>query len=175
MVVLWLRVPLVAVTVTLAAPVVAVLDAVKVKVLVPVVEAGLKLAVTPAGRPLTLNATLPLNPPLGVTVTVLVPVPPWATVTAVAVREKSGGCTAFTVRLIVVVLVSAPLEPVTVTVAAPIAAVLDAVKVRVLVPPVEAGLKFAVTPAGSPLTLSTTEPLNPPVGVTVIVVPALAP
>ena len=57
-------------------PVVAVAEAVKVRVLVPVVEAGLKLAVTPDGSPPALRATLPVKPPTGVTVMVLVPVPP---------------------------------------------------------------------------------------------------
>jgi len=33
-------------------------------------EAGLKLAPAPAGNPLTPKLTVPLNPPLGVTVTV---------------------------------------------------------------------------------------------------------
>src|SRR5215831_3619125 len=82
--------PLVPVIVTFAVPVVAVPDAVKVNVLVPVVEAGLKLAATPAGNDPTLSATLPLNPPEGVTVTVLVPVAPCATVAFVADKEKSG-------------------------------------------------------------------------------------
>jgi len=76
MVALWVRVPLAPVITTLTVPVVAEVDAAKVKVLVPVVEAGLKLAVTPAGSVPTLSATLPVNPPVGVTVTVLVPVPP---------------------------------------------------------------------------------------------------
>jgi len=66
-------VPLVPVTVTLAGPVIAVLDAAKVTVLVPVVDAGLKAAVTPVGKPLALNATLPLKPPAGVTVKPSVP------------------------------------------------------------------------------------------------------
>src|SRR5262249_56819614 len=83
-------VPLVPVTVTLAAPVAAVLDAVNVSVLPAVVEGGLKLAVTPAGRPLTLSATLPVNPPRGVTVMALLAVPPCVTVALVADREKSG-------------------------------------------------------------------------------------
>ena len=52
------------------------LDAVNVSELVPVVEAGLNAAVTPAGSPLALKATLPLNPPVGVTVMVLVAVAP---------------------------------------------------------------------------------------------------
>jgi CDP-diglyceride synthetase len=81
----------------------------------------------------------------------------------------------FTVSAIVVVCVSAPLTPVIVTVAAPRVAVLDAVKVSVLVPVVDAGLKAAVTPAGNPLALSATLPVNPPEGVMVIVLLAVAP
>jgi len=80
-----------------------VLEAVKVSVLVPVVEVGLKLAVTPEGKPLALRATLPVNPPEGVTVTVLLPVAPWATLALVAAREKSGVCTTVTFKLMVVV------------------------------------------------------------------------
>jgi len=91
------------VIVTFAVPAVAVLDAVKVKVLVPVVDAGLKGADTPADKAPTLSATLPLNPPEGVTVTVLAPVPPWATLAFVADKEKSGGRTTVTVKDIVVV------------------------------------------------------------------------
>jgi hypothetical protein len=64
------------VTVTVAAPVVAVLLAVSVKVLVPVVLAGLKLAVTPLGRPEAERLTELLKPFTGVTVIVLVPLPP---------------------------------------------------------------------------------------------------
>ena len=42
----------------------------------PVTEVGLKLAVAPAGKPLTLNATEPVNPPDAVTVAVYeVPAP----------------------------------------------------------------------------------------------------
>jgi len=36
----------------------------------PATEGGLKLALAPAGKPLALKATVPLNPPVGVTVTV---------------------------------------------------------------------------------------------------------
>ena len=59
MVAVWLSVPLVPVTVMVADPSVAVLEAVNVKVLVEVVDAGLKLAVTPAGSPLAARATVP--------------------------------------------------------------------------------------------------------------------
>ena len=86
-----MRVPLVPVTVTFAVPVVAVLAAVNVNVLVPVVDDGLKLAVTPEGKPLALRVTLPVNPPIAVTVMELVAVPPWATETleGLADNEKS--------------------------------------------------------------------------------------
>ena len=73
-------------------PVVAVLLAVKVRTLVDVVGFVPKLAVTPAGKPEADNVTLPVNPPVGFTVMVLVPLPPWVTVTLVgeAESEKSG-------------------------------------------------------------------------------------
>src|ERR671927_460028 len=52
------RLPLVPVTVRVAAPSVAVLDAVKVRVeVLPVVGVGLKLAVTPVGKPVAVKAT----------------------------------------------------------------------------------------------------------------------
>jgi len=46
----------------------AVLAAVRVSVVPVALEVGLKLATTPLGRPLALNVTLPVKPPLGVTV-----------------------------------------------------------------------------------------------------------
>jgi hypothetical protein len=72
--------------VTFAGPVVAVVAAVNVTAL------PAKLAVTPVGRPVAANVTVPLNPLMGVTVRVLVAVPPCATDTlkGVADREKSG-------------------------------------------------------------------------------------
>jgi hypothetical protein len=42
---------------------------------------GLKLTVTPVGCPVAVKATEELNPPLGVTVIVLLPLPPCATET----------------------------------------------------------------------------------------------
>jgi hypothetical protein len=63
-------VPDVPVMVTLAVPIVAVLDAANVTVLLfPVVEVGLKAAVTPLGNPLALNATAPVKPPVRVIAT----------------------------------------------------------------------------------------------------------
>jgi hypothetical protein len=65
------------VTVTFAVPVVAAEDADRVNtVLVPVVLVGLKLAVTPDGSVLVVNATEPAKPPVRVMVTVLVPLAP---------------------------------------------------------------------------------------------------
>ena len=62
--------------VTVAAPVVAALLAVRVKVLVPVVLLGLNNAVTPAGKPDTDRLTLPLKPFSALTVMLLVPLAP---------------------------------------------------------------------------------------------------
>lgn len=61
------REPEVPVTVSAEVPRVAVLLAVSVSVVFPVVGLGEKDAVTPAGKPLTARLTLPLNPYCGVT------------------------------------------------------------------------------------------------------------
>jgi hypothetical protein len=169
--------PPVPLTVTVVVPVTAVAEAVKVRVLVPAVEAGLNTAVTPVGKPLALKVTLLANPPLGVTVTVLVPVAPCFTVAFVADRAKFGVATGVTFKLMTAVCVRprAVLVPVMVTLTVPVAAVPEAVNVSVLVAVVEAGLKAAVTPVGKTPTLSPTLPLNPPVGVTVIVLAPVPP
>ncbi len=57
-----------------------------------------------------------------------------------------------------------PLTPVTVTVNTPLGAVADAVNVNVLAPVVDCGLKFVVTPVGTPLALSETLPVKFPDG-----------
>ena len=84
--------PLVPVMVTVAVPTVAVLDAVNVRVLPadPVTEVGLKLAVTPDGSPLALNATVPLKPLIELTVTLVEALVPCSTVTPDAEMEKPG-------------------------------------------------------------------------------------
>jgi hypothetical protein len=85
--------PPVPVTTTVVVPVAAVLEAVSVSVLLPLVrEAGLKFAVTPLGKGLAVRATLLENPPVGVTVTELVPFPPWviARLDGLAERVKLG-------------------------------------------------------------------------------------
>jgi hypothetical protein len=82
---------------------------------------------------------------------------------------------ACTVREIVAVFVKLPDVPVMVTVTVPVVAVPLAVSVKVLVLVVLPGLKEAVTPLGKPEADKLTLPLNPFCGVTVIVLPPLAP
>jgi hypothetical protein len=154
-------------------PRVAVLDAVKVSTLVlAVVGLGLKLAVTPLGRPLAESVTPEANPLAGVTVMVsLVLVAPCAmdNVPVVGESEKVGA--AVTVTAMVVVSLSEPEVPVMVTVTGPpTVAVLEAVKVNTLESVVVGlGLKLAVTPLGSPVAERVTPELKPLAGVTVMV------
>src|SRR2546428_11715174 len=69
--------PPVAVMVMVAGPEAAPLEAVKVTIeLVPVVEGGLKLAVTPLGSPVALKATLLVKPPTRAMVIVLAALAP---------------------------------------------------------------------------------------------------
>lgn len=84
--------PDVPVIVTVAVPVVAVELAVSVKTLLDVVGLVPKLAVTPDGKPEADRVTLPVNPPEGVTVIVLLPLLPCVTVRLVgdAESEKFG-------------------------------------------------------------------------------------
>lgn len=79
-------------TVTVLVPVAAEAEALKVSVLVPVVEAGLKLAVTPEGKVLVASVTVPLNPFTGDTIMVLAPVPPCATVTLAGLADREKSC-----------------------------------------------------------------------------------
>jgi hypothetical protein len=171
------RPPPVPVMVMVAAPTEAALEAVKVKApLVPVVEVGLKLAVTPLGNPLAPKATLSVNPPTRVTEIVLAALAPRFTVRleGVAETEKSGAW--LTVIINCAARVNPPPVPVTVTVIIPIVAALDAVRVsELLVPVVVAGLNVAVTPLGSPLALKATLEEKPPLRVIVIALVPLAP
>jgi len=77
------------VTVTLVIPVAAVADAVRVSVLlVPVVEAGLNVAVTPLGNTPALKATAEEKPPLRVIVIALAPLAPRLIVRLVGFAES---------------------------------------------------------------------------------------
>ncbi len=105
-----LRLPDVPVTVTVDTPAAAELLALRVRVF------PLKDAVTPAGRPEAAKETVPVKPPAGVTVIVLVPVAPCTTVTlaGAAARVKDG--VPLTVSLTVAALLRLPDVPVMVTV-----------------------------------------------------------
>ena len=126
-----------------------------------VTEAGLKLAVTPAGRPLALRLTLCAAPLVTAVLIVEVPFVPWATVRllGLAAIEKSDGGAGFTVRLTDVLCVA--VVPVPVTVIAYVPGVVADATVAVIVdePPAvtDDGLKPIVTPAGRPLALRTTD------------------
>jgi len=176
-VVVCVSVPDVPVTVIVDVPVVAVALAVKIKTLVEVVGLVPKLAVTPAGRVDVESVTLPVNPPDGLTVIVLLPLAPCVTAKEAgeAERVKFGAAAATTVRLTVVVCVSDPDVPVMVTVEVPVVAVALAVKVKELLPVVGLVPKLAVTPDGSAEVDNVTLPAKPPEPLTVIVFEAEEP
>src|SRR5690349_22388269 len=144
-----------------AVPGAAVPSTVKVNVLLLVVVAGLKTAVTPLGSPEADRLTLPLKPFCAATVTVLVAVPPCRTVNAAGNADKPKVGTGVTVRAIVVVVTTFPDVPIMVTFTVPAAAVLPAVNVNVLVVVVLVGRKTAVTPLGRPDADKSTVPLKP--------------
>lgn len=157
------RPPPVPVTVSVAAPTVAVAEALRVSTLdAPVDDAGLNEAVTPLGRPDTVNATALAKLFTRVIATVLVPLAPLATDTAAGLADKlKSGVVELTVRLIAVVRTVLPLVPVIVTLAVPVVAAADAVSVRTtLLPVVEVGLNDAVTPLGRPLAVNAMLPVN---------------
>jgi hypothetical protein len=154
---------------TVAEPVVAVLLAVSVKVLEfvgLVVLVGLKTAATPLGIPEADKLTPPLKPFSGATEMVLPPLAPWTIdkLFGEAEREKFGKTGAGTVRETVVVFVRVPEVPVMITLTVPVAAVLLAVRVKVLEFAglvMLVGLNEGVTPAGKPEADRLTLPLKP--------------
>lgn len=170
--------PEVPVIVTMNAPVVAVLLAVSVSTLELVEDAGLNEAVTPLGRPVAVNDTLPVNPPTSVTAMVSVPLAPCLTdrVDAEGLRLNPDVGFVLTVRLIVVLAVVLPEVPVMVTATGPpVVAVLLAVRVSTLVPVAGLAPNAAVTPLGKPDAARVTLPVNPPTSVTVMVSVAVLP
>lgn len=159
---------------TVLVPRVAAEVAVKVAVLVVLVEAALNETVTPVGRPEAVSVTALVKPVLGVTVMVLAAVAACRTLN-VGVEVPTENCAgAATVNEIAIVELRLPDLPVTVTVAAPVVAVELAVKVNVLVVVVLAGLNAAVTPVGRPETVSATAPVNPFLGETEMEAAAVA-
>jgi hypothetical protein len=170
MAVVLVRLPPVPVIVTVKPPVGAVLEAVRVNVLLEVVLLGRNEAVTPLGNPEADRLTLALNPFCPASVTELVVVAPCARLKVFGEADRVKLPAEITVRAIAVVLVKAPEVPVTVSVDVPIVAELLAVRVRVVVVWVLAGLKEAVTPLGRPEVEKLTVPLKPFHGVTMMVV-----
>jgi hypothetical protein len=163
------------VTVTVALPVVALADALKLNVDVTlpfaggVTDVGANVAVTPLGRPDTLRLTALAKLLLLATVIVSVADAPCVTLTLAgeALSEKSAGVGCTTLMLNVALCVCVPEVPVTVTVQVP----------RLLVPgtetvnvddalPFAAGvtgfaLKLPLAPVGRPDTLKFTAELKP--------------
>jgi hypothetical protein len=169
--------PPVPLTVTFTVPVVAALEAARVSVLLaPVVDGGLKVAVTPLGNPVALKATLLANPPTRLMLMVVAALAPRFTVRVEGLAASVKFCALAIERANVVERVRPPPEPLIATLKVPNAAALDAARVSMLFPPVvEGGLNVAVTPLGNPLALKATLPVNPPVRVMVIVLTPLAP
>ena len=139
-------------------------ELVALRVMVPGVLAlaAVNDAVTPAGSPEAVSPTGPLKPFCGLTVMVAVPGLPAETLTLLAegVRVKLGG--GATVKASGAVAKMLPDFPVTMTVAAPSAAVALAVSVSVT-PELDEPIA-AVTPFGVPLAESATAPVKPFVG-----------
>jgi hypothetical protein len=144
------------------------LAAVRVSVLVAFVLAGLNDAVTPAGKPAAVKATVPPKLPCGATLMVAVPALPAATFT-LATEEASVKLGAATVKARAAFAEMLPDVAVMVTVAVPIDAEALAVSVSVLVELMLAGLNVAVTPVGNPPIARLAAPVKPFSGVTVMV------
>lgn len=133
---------------------------------------------TPVGKVEFDRVTLPVNPPVSVTVMVSVAVLPCVTDSVVGDADSlnPAGVPAVMVRAMVVDATGkAPEVPVIVTVALPCGADELAVNVSTLVPVVGLVPNEAVTPLGNPETASVTLPVKPPASATVIVSAPLAP
>ncbi len=175
--------PEVPVTVTVAVPVVAEAEAVNVSTDVALLFAGgvtgltENPAVTPLGKPVAVRVVAELKLFWLVMVMVLVPLLPCTTVREAgeALMVKFGEAAAFTVSAIVVLAFKLPEVPLMVTVAVPVVAVPLAVSVSTLVEVVGLVPKFAVTPLGKPDAVRVTLPVNPPAGITVMVLVPLLP
>lgn len=130
-------------------------------VLEPVVEAGLKAAVTPAGNPVTLNATVPVNPVCGTTLTVAAALPPIPTLIFATEEDslKLGGGAIVNDNDAVAEM----LPDVAVITAVLVATVAEelAVSFKLVLVPDVAGLNEPVTPAGRPVIANDAEPVNP--------------
>ena len=155
--------PEVPLMVTVNAPVVAVLLAVSVSTLLPVVGLVPQTPVTPPGRLDAARVTLPVKLPTSVTVMVSVAVLPW-----VMARVDAEGASVKPVpgmvRARVAELTSEPSVPVSKTLYVPAGVLACDVKFTVTVPLAlsDDGEKLAWTPEGRPLALSETLPVRLP-------------
>jgi hypothetical protein len=168
--VVWLRVPLLPVTVTVYVPVLVLLDTVIASVDFPEVEIeiGLRLTANPVGADAD-NATVPVKPLRAVIVIVEVPLDPLLIVNDAGDAEiKKSGEVTCTVRLMV--WLNEPFVPVTVTEYAPLPALLGTVMLSVDWPDVEIDvlLRSAIQPVGA-VVESATVSENPLRNVIVIV------
>jgi hypothetical protein len=116
-----------------------------------------------------------LNPFCGVTLMVLVLLPPWTIFRLLGVAESVKLGTRLMATEIVVLLVKPPDVPVITTENVPVVAVLLAFNVSVLEAAAGFGLKDALTPLGRPIADRLTLPTKPLRDVTVIVLVPLAP
>lgn len=148
--------------------------ALKVATVVVAVETGLNETVMPVGRVDVAKVTFAVKPLLGLTVTVLLAVPPCATLSVGVDVETEKDAGRATVKAMATVEVRVPDFPVTVTLAVPAVALALAVKVKVLDVAVLAGLKEADTPLGRPEIVKATAPVNPFAGETLIAAVAVA-
>ena len=88
---------------------------VRVEIPEPTTEVGLKFEVVLRGNPLTLNFTVPENPPWAVIVIVYCVLEPRFTVAIAGVTEIEKSLAAFTTSVTVAVCVRVPLLPVIVS------------------------------------------------------------
>jgi hypothetical protein len=122
--------------------------------------------VTPVGRPCTATAIAPLKPLIAVLLSVTCPLAPGAndSVAGVAVSVKSlpEGPAAVTVNETGMLVLRVPDAPCTLTVVVPRAASAAAVSVNVVLEPTAtvAVAGDTVTPVGSPLTETSTDPVK---------------
>lgn len=170
------NVPEVPVMVIVEVPLPADEATVNVSALVAVAGLVANAAVTPVGSPDAASATLPVKPLSSVTVMVLVPVLPKATVRSPGEAERVKPGIAVTVSVMDVVTgVSVPEVPVMVIGYAPATVVAATANVTTLELVDEAGLNVAVTPAGIPDAANATLPANGLTSVTVMVSVPLLP
>jgi hypothetical protein len=176
--VVWLRLPLVAVIVRVDVPtgVEELVCIVTVEAPAPAIGFAANVAVAFAGNPLMLKLIFPLKPLITEVDTVKVAAPPAAIPEDCGVTEMEKSGIAFTTRFTLMLWVRFPLAPVICNTVVPpgVEDEVFTVKVEDPEPVTELGLKLAVAPVGSPARLKFTVPVKPFKGEmdTVYVVPA---